>query len=203
MTTEEILNQLGVSLEQARTFILNNVDTPDVIYNIAAQHNIGFEVLAEILDNPSVNADQVKGFFSSHGFDTSSDTPLVSTNDEETPTAPEETLDSSTDFDFSDYEETLASYGIDLDSVSGDSGSSFPASISNYLDSIGGGEFDIDGYIEFFNSVNFDDYIDNIVAGIDLDAIAARYSNMDWGSAYSFAPVAPTGVVDDLPLDLI
>lgn len=315
MTTEEILNQLGVSLDEARAFILNNVSTPEVIYNIAAQNNIGFEMLAEILDDPSINASDVRSFFGSFGLDTSSETPVLNTNDEEPSTPSADTFDlslegvlelessalatgdwdqliteyqntlnnfdwsvwgeqltdilatfdwsawasnlqslanqyaqdgswltefkdwyetiagaefdstfsrsdwswddtdsylgandsetesSSNDIDLSAYADILASYGISLDSIS--SGSSFPASISNYLASIGNGEFDINGYLEFFNNTNFDQYIDNIVAGIDLDAIAARYSNMDWSSAYSAAPVVPTGVAEDLPMDLI
>ncbi|SBS25799.1 hypothetical protein MAQ5080_00369 [Marinomonas aquimarina] len=309
MTTEELLNQLGVSLDEARTFILNNVSTPEVIYNIAAQNAIGFDMLAEILDDPAINAGEVRSFFNSFGLDTSSEAPVLSSNNEE-PTTPSadsfdlslegildlesnalatgdwgqlitdyqntlnnfdwsvwgdqltdilatfdwsawasslqdlanqyaqdgswltdfkdwyetitgaefdstfsrsdwtwddtdsylgsETESSVNDLDLSAYADLLASYGISLDS-----GSSFPASITDYLASIGNGEFDINGYIEFFNSVNFDDYIDNIVAGIDLDAIAARYSNMDWSSVYNAAPVAPTGVVEDLPMDLI
>lgn len=77
MTTETILNQLGVTLSEAKAFILNNVGQPRVIYDVAAQHSLTYDMLAEILNDESIDANVVKSFFQGQGFDTSSEQPTL------------------------------------------------------------------------------------------------------------------------------
>lgn len=67
MSTSEHLAQLGVTLAEARDFILQNVQQPSVIYNISVQNQITAQMLAEIYGG--VTADDVVAFFNASGLD--------------------------------------------------------------------------------------------------------------------------------------
>ncbi|SBS25797.1 hypothetical protein MAQ5080_00368 [Marinomonas aquimarina] len=77
MTAQELLQQYGISLAEARQFLIDNIGTPETIYNIAAQYNITFAMLADIYGDDSIDGDAVKSFFSVQGFDTSLDVPTL------------------------------------------------------------------------------------------------------------------------------
>ncbi|MBB1486744.1 M10 family metallopeptidase [Oceanospirillum sediminis] len=67
MSTAEHLAQLGVTIEQARDFIISNVSQPSVIYNISVQNNITAQMLAEIYGG--VTEGDVVAFFNISGLD--------------------------------------------------------------------------------------------------------------------------------------
>lgn len=77
MTAQELLQQYGISLAEARQFLLDNIGSPETIYNLAAQYNITFAMLADIYGDDSIDGDAVKSFFSVQGFDTSLDVPTI------------------------------------------------------------------------------------------------------------------------------
>jgi hypothetical protein len=70
MNTSQHLSNLGVTMEQCRSFIAANLDKPANIFNVAKQYNIDSQMLAEIVQDqfPGVNAAQVEAFFSQHGL---------------------------------------------------------------------------------------------------------------------------------------
>ena len=100
MTAQKLLQQYGISLAEAKQFLIDNIGTPKTIYNIAAQYNISFAMLAEIYGDDSIDGDAVKSFFSVQGFDASSDTPTIDDSSQED--------DSSSDDD---------QVSLDLDSI--------------------------------------------------------------------------------------
>lgn len=71
MNTSDYLAQLGVSLDQARSFVMANLDKPANIYNVAKQFKIDSQMLADIVapSVPGVNAAQVEAFFNAKGLD--------------------------------------------------------------------------------------------------------------------------------------
>lgn len=71
MNTSDYLAQLGVSLDQARSFVMANLGNPGTIYNVAKQFKIDSQILADIVapQFPGVTASQVEAFFSQHGHD--------------------------------------------------------------------------------------------------------------------------------------
>jgi hypothetical protein len=60
------LGNLGISVQDARTFIMSHLDNPSLIFNTATQYGVTNEMLGEIVGGYS--ADQVESFFNSHGF---------------------------------------------------------------------------------------------------------------------------------------
>ena len=66
MSAETHLKQYGVSMAQARQFILDNVNKPNNIYSVAKQFAITNTELAEIYGG--VSATDVKNWFSSKGI---------------------------------------------------------------------------------------------------------------------------------------
>lgn len=70
MNTSQHLSNLGVTMEQCRSFISANLDKPANIFNVAKQYNIDSQMLADIVQDqfPGVNAAQVEAFFSQHGL---------------------------------------------------------------------------------------------------------------------------------------
>ena len=66
MSASTYLGNLGISVQDARTFILSNLDNPALVFNTAAQYGVTNEMLGEIVGGYS--ADQVESFFNSHGF---------------------------------------------------------------------------------------------------------------------------------------
>lgn len=77
MTAQEHLAQYGVSMEQARAFIISNLDNLQHILDVCNQFGVTNQMLAEIYGG--VTADDVEAYFSSNGLDSStldqSDTP--------------------------------------------------------------------------------------------------------------------------------
>jgi len=80
MTTESYLTQLGVKIEEARSFIINNVNNPQLVFDTCKAYSVNNDMIAEILQNdfPGVTGSVVSDFFdmngclgSELGFDTS------------------------------------------------------------------------------------------------------------------------------------
>ena len=71
MTTQEYLSKYGITLEEARDFVMNNLDNLDVIYNAAKEYGVNNDMLADIVSNdfPGVTGKAVNDFFQQHGFD--------------------------------------------------------------------------------------------------------------------------------------
>ena len=63
------LAQYGVSVAQARSFVMANLQSPQTIYSVAREFGITNQMLAEIYGG--VSAADVRGFFTSKGFDAS------------------------------------------------------------------------------------------------------------------------------------
>lgn len=68
MSAADHLSQYGVSVEQALAFILNNISTPEVIFNTANTFGVTNEMLAEIYGN-GVTTEQVIDYFAAQGID--------------------------------------------------------------------------------------------------------------------------------------
>lgn len=67
MTTSQYLAQFGVSLQDAKNFIMANINNVGNIYTVAKSFGITNQMLAEIYGG--VTANDVKNFFQAHGFD--------------------------------------------------------------------------------------------------------------------------------------
>lgn len=70
MNTKDHLASLGVSLEQAHSFVMAHLGDPATIYNVAKQFKINSQMLADIVapSVPGVSALQVEAFFNAHGL---------------------------------------------------------------------------------------------------------------------------------------
>ena len=70
MNTTEYLSQLGISMEQARSFVTANLGKPATIYNVAKQFKIDSQMLADIVapQFPGLTAAQVEAFFNKQGL---------------------------------------------------------------------------------------------------------------------------------------
>jgi hypothetical protein len=70
MNATQYLAQFGVTVEQARSFIMANMATPINIYNAALQYKIDSKMLAEIVapNFPGVTSTGVENFFNSVGL---------------------------------------------------------------------------------------------------------------------------------------
>ena len=70
MTTQEYLSKYGVTLEEAKDFVMNNLDHIDVIYNTAKEFGINNDMLADIVSNdfPGVTGEIISNFFSEYGL---------------------------------------------------------------------------------------------------------------------------------------
>ncbi|WP_293266269.1 hypothetical protein [Neptunomonas sp.] len=66
MSTAEHLAQYGVTLEQAKDFILSNIAAPNVIYETSLQFGVTAAMLAEIYGG--VTKEEVVGFFDAQGL---------------------------------------------------------------------------------------------------------------------------------------
>ena len=71
MTAAELLAQYGVTVEEAREWIMAHIDSPETIYSTAQSFGVTSEHLAELVDPyfPGVTAGEVEAWFSSQGFD--------------------------------------------------------------------------------------------------------------------------------------
>lgn len=67
MTASTLLAQHGVTVAQARTFIMSNLNNLSTILSTSKQFGVTNDMLAEIYGGVSGN--DVRGFFSSHGLD--------------------------------------------------------------------------------------------------------------------------------------
>lgn len=63
-----LLADLGVTFEEARGFIYDNIANPQLIYNTASYYGVSYEMLAELYGQ-NVVVSQVKEFFYTQGFD--------------------------------------------------------------------------------------------------------------------------------------
>ncbi|MBJ7551518.1 hypothetical protein [Marinomonas ostreistagni] len=75
MPAEQHLAKFGVTVDQAHQFIQGNLDSPETIYQVAAQYEVTFDMLAEIYSD-DIDGDIVRSFFSDLGMVTSDDAPL-------------------------------------------------------------------------------------------------------------------------------
>ncbi len=71
MTASELLAQYGITVAQAREWIMSKLSTPSEIYNAAVSFGVTSEMLAEIVAPvvPGATADLVESFFTANGFD--------------------------------------------------------------------------------------------------------------------------------------
>lgn len=65
-TAAEHLAQYGVTVDQARAFILANIQTPSVIFDKAVQFGVTSQMLADVYGG--VSAEAVQSFFDARGF---------------------------------------------------------------------------------------------------------------------------------------
>lgn len=70
MSAQAHLARYGVTLEQARDFIFQNLGSPDVIYNACLAYGVTNDMLAEMVGG-GVTAHDVRSFWASRGFDAS------------------------------------------------------------------------------------------------------------------------------------
>ena len=171
MSTSEHLAQLGVTIEQAREFIINHVNQPSVIYAVSVQNAITANMLAEIYGG--VTESDVINFFNTSGFDGSAltdndDTPSVD-KDEDTGDLP--VIDKDEDIGDANLLQTAQSHSVTDsgygtlpvkgDSPAVESGSYWPstdltysfnrtkpADYDSYSEEVEGGG-DIQGFIPF------------------------------------------------------
>lgn len=70
MTAAELLNQYGITVQQASDWISANVGNPQLVYDTALYYEIDSSMLAEIVSSwvPGANAGLVENFFTSHGL---------------------------------------------------------------------------------------------------------------------------------------
>lgn len=68
MSAETYLAQFGVTVAQAREFILSNVNNPGTIFSVADQFGVTTDMLAEIVGG-GFTGDDVSAWFSARGFD--------------------------------------------------------------------------------------------------------------------------------------
>lgn len=66
MTAAQHLSQYGVTIQQAKQFIMENLNNVSNIYNVAKEYGVTNAMLAEIYGGVTEN--DVKGFFQYHGF---------------------------------------------------------------------------------------------------------------------------------------
>lgn len=65
--TTQQLAQYGITVEEARSFVYSNLNSPQTIYQVAAQYNVNFAMLADIYGQ-GVSQNDVKGFFQAKGM---------------------------------------------------------------------------------------------------------------------------------------
>lgn len=70
MTAAELLNQYGLTVQQASDWIRENVGNSQLVYNTALEFGVDSSMLAEIVSSwvPGANADLVENFFTSQGL---------------------------------------------------------------------------------------------------------------------------------------
>lgn len=73
--TTNLLAQHGISLEEARSFVYSNLSSPQTIYQVAAEYNITFAMLAEIYGQGASQND-VTGFFQGQGMVADQEAPV-------------------------------------------------------------------------------------------------------------------------------
>jgi len=73
MNAQQKLAQYNITLEQANSFVMDNVDKPNTIFNVALEFGITSSMLAEIvsLSIPSATVEMVEQFFAANGKDAS------------------------------------------------------------------------------------------------------------------------------------
>jgi hypothetical protein len=67
-STVEHLASLGVTVKDAREFVMSHLDDIGVVFNAAHEHGITNEMLAQIVGG-EITGLQVAEFMSAHGFD--------------------------------------------------------------------------------------------------------------------------------------
>lgn len=69
-TAQEYLSSLGVSVNDAKDFIIDNLNNPGLIYNTCLQVGVTNEMIVEILSSsyPDLTAQMVSDFFTMSGF---------------------------------------------------------------------------------------------------------------------------------------
>lgn len=75
VTAGDWLAQYGISVENARDFIMGNIDKPHEIYKTCAEFGVSFQMLAEIYGN-DVSERDVKSFFLSKTMEVSGSHPV-------------------------------------------------------------------------------------------------------------------------------
>lgn len=201
--TLDLLSQLGVSFDDARDFIYDNVDQPEYIYQIAGKFGITFDMIADLYGNDVTGAD-VKGFFKLNGMSVENDTPeytpdvfseLPEPDAEDESEEDESTQDSDVSgggFDLSDlglddnWLETLQNQldGLNLDDLF----SSFDGLFSgldgdpatDLITDFNQDDFDLSGFFGDFDFTAWIDSITSALSSIDFGALTEFYENFDF-----------------------
>lgn len=116
MSAAEHLAQYGVSFQQARDFIHSNLNSPQVIYNVAAQYGVTFEMLGELYAD-GVSDITVKNFFAAQGFNTTDNTPTMPTISNPDTTGETDTSDEEDTSDETDTPDTADMPDLSIDEL--------------------------------------------------------------------------------------
>lgn len=199
MSASELLAQYGVTFQQAREFIHNNLNSPSIIYSTAAQYGITFEMLGELYADGVSDID-VKNYFASQGYPTASDTPIVAS----TPDEPDDvvvndidlTLDSvlnlsdeeiqNSDWDslITDYQTALANidwsaWNTTLESTLANfDWEAWAAELQEYANALASDGSWIAQLESAFNNTNFDDLFDDSA----WEDVSSNLDDIDWSS---------------------
>ncbi|WP_417504232.1 hypothetical protein [Marinomonas gallaica] len=157
--TTQQLAQYGISLEEARAFIYGNLDSPQTIYQVTAEYNITFSMIAEIYGQ-GVNQEQVKAFFHDQGMVANQPAPLW---DE--------------DYRNGDYDTMYGRPELDIDEVLGLSQTQIANSDWNTL---------INQYIEALSNYDWSAWDNNITAAlnkVDWESWSEQTNNLALNNA--------------------
>jgi hypothetical protein len=71
ISTQEYLAGRGVNMEQAQTFIMENLDNIETIYSVCRDYGVNNDMIADVLQTsfPGLTGNMVSSVFSNNGFD--------------------------------------------------------------------------------------------------------------------------------------
>lgn len=202
MSAAEHLAQYGVSFQQARDFIHSNLNSPQVIYNVAAQYGVTFDMLGELYAD-NVTGSTVKSFFESLdlGLDTSNDAPTVTASIPTPIEMPDLSIDGLlnlsdevliTGYDWdsliSDYQEALSNidwsaWNTTLESTLADfDWEAWASELQAYADILANDDSWISDLEDLFGNSNLEDLFDDDMAWPDItgEDLNSTLDDINW-----------------------
>lgn len=154
MPAEQHLAKFGVTVDQARQFIQSNLDSPETIYQVAAQYEVTFDMLAEIYSD-DIDGNIVKSFFNNLGMVTTDDAPVW-----------------DDDYKDGDYDVMYGRLDLDLDDV-----------LDLEAEEIASSDWDslFEDYLEALSNFDWDAWGDSIVdalADFDWSSWSTQMTNL-------------------------